>query len=258
MRLSVAQEVFMLDSLRVKPSPSLESKAANVLRQYLRENFVNGGKIPGEHELSDRLGVNRGTLRGALRLLEQEGLITRRRGDGTYANPDVINIKTRLDDLIEYQEMIRAAGYEPQATMLSVETEEASDEVAGKLNIEPGTSLLVARQVLSADGDPAIYVEDMIPVTLIKEQYDKSELEKSILGFLEEKCYVRLDYTISEIEPCVCSGQVAGVLEMEPCQAVLKTTATCYSEDSKPIMASQSYYKTSIIRFSVLRKRKYL
>ncbi len=248
----------MPDSLRVKPSPSLASKTANVLRQYISKQFAKGGKIPGEHELAERLGVNRGTLRGALRLLEQEGLITRRRGDGTYANPHVIGIKTRIDDLIEYREMIRASGYEPQATMLSIEIEEASEEIAGWLNIEPCAPLLVARQVLSADGNPSIYVEDAIPVGLIKEEYDESELEKSILNFLEEKCFMRLDYTISEIEPCVCSGQVAEALETEPCQAVLKTTATCYSEDSKPIMASQSYYKTSIIRFSVLRKRKYL
>ena len=243
-------------SLRVKPSPSLASKTASVLRQYISDQYAEGGKIPGEHELAERLGVNRGTLRGALRSLEQEGLITRKRGDGTYANPHVINIKTRLDDLIEYRELIRSSGYEPQVMMLSVAIEEASDEIADQLNIAQHSPLLVARQVLSADGNPSIYVEDTIPVELIKEEYDESELEKSILNFLEEKCFVRLDYTISEIEPCVCSGQVAEVLEMGPCQAVLKTTAICYSEDSKPIMASQSYYKTSFIRFSVLRKRK--
>ncbi len=246
----------MSNSLRVKPGPSLTAKTANVLRGYLRRQFSDGGKLPGEHELAERLGVNRGTLRGALRLLEQEGLITRRQGDGTYANPHVINITTRIDDLIEYRDMIRAAGYKPQATILSVNIEEAPDDLAGRLNIDPRTPLLVTRQVLLADGSPSIYVEDAIPVGLIKEDYKNSDVETSIFSFLEEKCFVRLDYTISEIEPCVCRGTVAQVLKMEPCQAVLKTIATCYNEDSQPIMASQSYYKTSIIRFSLLRKRK--
>ncbi len=248
----------MPDSLRVKPSPSLASKTANVLRQYLSEKFSDGGKLPGEHELAERLGVNRGTLRGALKLLEQEGLIIRKQGDGTYANPRVIGIKTRLDDIIEYQELIKASGYEPDATMLSIEIEEASEQIATQLNIEPRSPILVARQVLSADGNPSIYVEDAIPIKLIKEEYDQSELEISVLDFLEEKCFVRLDYTISEIEPCICSEKIAEILAMEPCQAVLKTVATCYSENSEPIMFSRSYYKTSFIRFSIVRKRKHL
>ncbi|OQX64591.1 MAG: hypothetical protein B5M51_03285 [Anaerolinea sp. 4484_236] len=248
----------MPNSLRVKPSPSLASKTTNILSQYIREKFADGGKLPGEHELAERLGVNRGTLRGALKLLEQEGLIIRKQGDGTYANPHVIGIKTRLDDIIEYQELIRASGYEPQSTILSIETEEASEEIADRLNIELRSPLLVVRQVLSADGNPSIYVEDAIPIKLIKEEYDESELEISVLNFLEEKCFVRLDHTISEIEPCICSDQIADILAMEPCQAVLRTVATCYSENSEPIMFSRSYYKTSFIRFSIVRKRKYL
>lgn len=246
----------MSDSLRVKPSPSLESKTANILRQYISKQFASGGKLPGEHELAERMGVNRGTLRGALKLLEQDGLITRRQGDGTYANPHVISIKTRLEYLIEYWQLIQSSGYEPQAKILSIEIEEASNEIADRLNIEPHARLLVTHQVLSADGNPAIYVEDVIPFELIKEEYDERELKESFFDFLEERCYVRLDYTISEIEPCVCNDQVAEVLDLEPYQAVLKASATCYSENSKPIVYSESYYNPNFIRFSVLRKRK--
>lgn len=246
----------MSDSLRVKSSPSLVSQTANVLRRYINEQFAGGGKLPGEHELSERLGVNRGTLRGALKLLEQDGLITRKQGDGTYANSHVISIKTRLEYLIEYWDLIRSSGYEPQSRILSSGVEEASDEIAGRLEVEPRSQLLAIDQVLSADGNPAVYVEDVIPVELIKEEYDERELKESFFDFLEEKCFLRLDYTISEIEPCVCSEQVAEILGMEPCQAVLKASAVCYSSRGEPVMYSESYYNPNFIRFSVLRKRK--
>jgi GntR family transcriptional regulator len=246
----------MSDISRVRPSPSLETKAANILRQYIRNEFASGGKLPGEHELAERLGVNRGTLRGALKLLEQDGLITRRRGDGTYANPHVIRIKTRLEYLIDYWQLIQSSGYEPQARILSIEIKEASGDIADRLTIEPHSQLLVIRQVLSADGNPAIYVEDKIPGELVKEEYDERELTESFFDFLEERCFVRLDYSISEIEPCVCDDQVAEILKLEPYQAVLKACATCYTENSKPIVASESYYNPNFIRFSVLRKRK--
>lgn len=246
----------MSDSLRVKSSPSLVTKTTQVLHKYISKKFANGGKLPGEHELAERLGVNRGTLRGALKLLEQDGLITRRRGDGTYANPHVISIKTRLEYLIEYWDLIRSSGYEPQAEILSAEIQDASNEIADQLNIEPKSPLLVTQQVLSADGNPAIYVEDMIPIQLIKEEYDEQELKESFFDFLEERCFVRLDYAVSNIEPYVCSAQVAEVLGLGPCQAVLKASGICYTENSKPIVYSESYYNTNFIRFSILRKRK--
>mgnify|MGYP001823179373 CR=1 FL=1 len=246
----------MSDSLRVKSSPTLVTKTAYVLRQYIGTEFSSGGKLPGEHELAERLGVNRGTLRGALKLLEQDGLITRRRGDGTYANPHVISIKTRIEYLIEYWELIRSSGYEPQAEILSVEIAEASEEIAGQLNIEPNSPLLVTQQVLLADGNPAIYVEDVIPVQLIKEEYAEQELMESFFDFLEDRCFVRLDYSVSNIEPCACSDQVAEILGLGPCQAVLKASAILYTENSKPIVYSESYYNPNFIHFSVLRKRK--
>ena len=246
----------MSEFLRVKPSPSLESKTANVLRHYISKDFSSGGKLPGEHELAERLGVNRGTLRGALKLLEHDGLITRRRGDGTYANPHVINIKARLEYLIEYWQLIQSSGYEPQARILSIEIENASGEIADQLDVDQHSQLLVIHQVLSADGNPATYVEDWIPLDLIKEEYDERELKESFFDFLEERCFVRLDYSISEIEPCICSEQVAEILGLGPCHAVLKASATCYSENSKPIVYSESYYNPIFIRFSVLRKRK--
>src|SRR5690625_679817 len=41
-------------------------------------------KIPGEHELSERLGVSRATVREALRSLTNMGVLEPRVGDGTY------------------------------------------------------------------------------------------------------------------------------------------------------------------------------
>ncbi len=49
--------------------------------------LVNGERVPSEYELARQLGVSRHRTRQALRELEVEGYVLRRRGSGTYVAP---------------------------------------------------------------------------------------------------------------------------------------------------------------------------
>lgn len=62
-------------------------KAAEKLRANILEgSFPPGGRLPTERELCHQLGVSRITVRLALDLLEEEKLIVRRQGSGTYVS----------------------------------------------------------------------------------------------------------------------------------------------------------------------------
>jgi GntR family transcriptional repressor for pyruvate dehydrogenase complex len=49
----------------------------------LKGTFVPGDKLPPERKLAEELGVNRASLREAIKALEQMGLVKTRQGDGT-------------------------------------------------------------------------------------------------------------------------------------------------------------------------------
>lgn len=247
----------MSKKLRIKPNVSLATKASNVLREFIFENYKDGGKIPGEFELSEQLGVNRGTIRQALRTLEHEGTVIRRQGDGTYANSHVIGINTRINEITEYKELIRKSGYEASTVLLEITSELATKEIASKLHIDQHSPLLVSRNILFADGNPAIYVEDKIPIELIKEEYDQQELEDSIFDFLENRCYMHVSYTISEVVPRLCGEELSKILKVEPWQALLQSTGLVFSEENNPIMYSTTFYREPFIRFHIVRNRKF-
>ena len=95
--------------------PSLVDMAEEALRSWLATGRHRPGeRLPPEQELSAQLGISRGTLRTALRRLEDTGEIVRRQGTGTYvgrAGPDQRSTKG-LEKLVSYTELARRRGVE--------------------------------------------------------------------------------------------------------------------------------------------------
>ncbi|WP_304508569.1 FadR/GntR family transcriptional regulator [Anaerotignum sp.] len=60
--------------------------AANELSDmiFLQKRYKPNEKLPNEHELSAQLGVSRATLREAIKLLAGKGILTIKRGSGTF------------------------------------------------------------------------------------------------------------------------------------------------------------------------------
>lgn len=77
----------------------------------LTGKYPPGSKLPPERELAKHLGVNRSSLREALKKLEQQGLIRIRQGDGTrvenYMETAGIELLGHLMPLARQPEMIR-------------------------------------------------------------------------------------------------------------------------------------------------------
>ena len=59
-----------------------ESITARLRNEILVGTWKAGERLPAERDLASRLGVNRGSVREALKKLEQMGLVVIRRGDG--------------------------------------------------------------------------------------------------------------------------------------------------------------------------------
>jgi len=136
--------------------PSEEVKAS--IRQRIAEGgWQPGMKLPSERELVQQFGCARMTVHHALRELEDEGLIERRQGLGSYVaqlHPisNVLQVRDIRDEIAERRHV--------HATRVcSVQREKAGADIAAAMRLRKGAAVFHVRLVHLENGVP-IQLED--------------------------------------------------------------------------------------------------
>lgn len=112
-------------------------EVARQLRDLMKDGTLRpGDRLPSERELSARFVVSRATIRQALEVLDHNGLIERRMGEGTFARADSAT-----------------ASVTTLVTALRLAEGTLADQLELRLLFEPQVARLAAQRARSADLD---------------------------------------------------------------------------------------------------------
>lgn len=236
-----------------------EKASKNIRAQILYEMksgiFSDCDKLPRETELSETLGISRTQLRDSLAELEREGFITRRHGVGTVINRHVLRVKNRMDIEVEFMDMIRQSGYQPEVKHIEVQEEAADEYVAGKLKIEEGAPVLRVSRICCADGRPAIYCEDVIEKGSVKGEYSKEDLEVPIFQFLQKFCEITVYMDLTELHAVLADAKVAKALDIPAGTPLLNMEEVDFDIEGAIVFYSSQYFVDEFFQQTVLRKK---
>ncbi len=93
---------------KAKQSRAFEDVVSQIQEAILEGRLVEGDRLPGERQLRDTFQVSRGTLREALRTLEEKRLIqirTGRKGGAIVRSVNTQPVSESLDLLLRYQKV---------------------------------------------------------------------------------------------------------------------------------------------------------
>jgi GntR family transcriptional repressor for pyruvate dehydrogenase complex len=86
---------------------NLSQRTADTLKKWIIDDkkYGFGEKLPNENELSQQLGISRTTLREAIRILSAEGVLTVKRGTGTFVTEQIDQYATGKINMQNFSKM---------------------------------------------------------------------------------------------------------------------------------------------------------
>lgn len=243
----------------IRPARTYRKTLTDVVQQEIRQQIFNGSYAPGsqlptEAELGQMLGASRTVVREALRILQEDGLIFRRHGVGTFVRNQ--SILKNLNINYGISEMIQLAGLEPGTIHLVVHSEAADEEIASALNLAPGAPTITIERVRTADDKPVVYTLDTFALALLGGvPFDQTRLlDESVYRILENDFGHVIDFGVARILPALAPAHVAAHLALEPNSLVLYLVQTDYSPLDEPLLYSREYHLPDAFEFMVWRR----
>lgn len=238
----------------LRSRPRSHAAREELLEWVARGRIRPGGRLPPEPQLASELGVSRATLRDALGSLEDEGLVTRTRGSGTFLahRPRVRN---NLDANFGVTEAIRTAGMRPGYEE-SVTRIEAAGEEAGALRLTPLDEVVVVERVRTADGRRVVFSLDVLPATLLENRPDiLPKLGRgSLYDTMERELGIVIHHGVATFAPVKASATIGRKLQIARGTSLLSLDQVDYDEEGRPVLSSHEYHLADAFEFTVIRR----
>jgi len=230
----------------------------DILREKVQLGVWSAGdQIPGEQELCELYGVSRTVVRQSLRELELAGVISRRKGKGTFIAPPKISegLVQKLTGF--YQDMLER-GLKPTTKVLHQNVVPATEKVARFLTIAPGDKVVDLLRLRSVDDEPIQLVTSYIPLEICPALAAVDLTNRSLYEFMETECGVFIAKGIRYVEAVLANETEAALLGIERGAPLLLLDSISYSETGQVVEYYHALHRGDRSRFEVelLRTRE--
>jgi GntR family transcriptional regulator len=187
--------------------------------------------------------------------LEDEGVVTRSRGAGTFVSHRP-RLRNNLDVNFGVSDAIRQAGMEPghRAAVTSIETTPNDEREA--LALAPGEQVVVVERVRTADGRPVVFTRDVLPVRLLEGKPDviRALAGGSIYETMERDLGLVIHHGVASFTPIRASKLVASKLRVPRGTLLLYLRQLDYDREGRPLLSSHEHHLADAFEFTLVRR----
>jgi GntR family transcriptional regulator len=221
--------------------------AERLIAQIESGGLSPGEQLPPERDLSEKIGVNRMTLRRALHVLESQGLILRKHGVGTFvAEP---KIDRQMEVVFRFSSGMQYRGLTPGAEIISIEQILAESALAKDLSLSVSSPVYSILRLRSINQEPVMLESYKIPVQRFP-GLDRYDLEKrSIYEIMASEYGVPITRARQSFEPIIATEFEANLLKINIGEALMLEKRLSYDDNNLPVEYGKDRYRGDRFRF---------
>ncbi len=130
-----------------------------------------------------------------------------------------------------------------------------ADKLGISRQIPVGSPVLLVSRLCTADGQPAIYCEDILPKDLIQKDYTSRDLRLPIFHFLQNFCGTTSYLDLTNLHPAVADARLAEIFHLPVGAPLLWMDEVDYDIEGNPVFCSNEYFADGFFCHTVVRKK---
>ncbi len=233
-------------------------RAAEEVRRRILAEIANGQLRPGqklgaERDLAIDLQVSRSTLRQALTVLEETGVVRRLpgRGGGTFVSPEKID--RDLSQIVGVPSLLRGQGFTSGTRLISAAVLLADPKTQMALGLSDGDYIFEVVRIRLADGIPISLEHARFPAEMFPGLLERS-LGNSLYELLSKHYDTTPDEAVEHIDLVSATSDEARILEVPFGSPLLSITRTTMDTKGRKIEYSHDLFRGDRTRITVRTK----
>ena len=219
----------------------------SIKEKIKNKEYLPGQALPTERELTELYGVSRMTIRQAIGELVQEGILTRKKGKGTFVCEQKVNQK----DMMSFTEMIKQSGRVLETKVVEFEIIDTPEDIQDIFILDKLYKITRKRIV---DNECIALETVYIPVDYCG-HVNKEMLEGSLYKVLEGFGYIITNSNSSIIAVNV-NDEIRNLLECQKDEPILKVISKTFTSADKLLFLEEAFYKSDKFTLQVNISRK--
>lgn len=225
---------------------SLHRLVLDDLLRRIGNEFSPHDRLPSEKVLCEQYAVSRITMRTAITKLVEKGLLTRRRGVGTFVTGR--SQTSRSFNLVGFLDEIQSHRYR----LVLNQTEQASAEVAVGLGVATGTQVQHVRCAIERNGE-VLTISDSFAIDDARHRLSMDDLSAGVpsIQALSQRLGRRLNRAEQVLNAVALEPEFALLLELPEGTAVMRAQRVYFTQDDQRVQYAEIRYHPTRFRFDV-------
>lgn len=202
-------------------------------------------KLPDEVNYAKELGVSRGTLRTALDILYDKGLLIRIRGKGTFVKGK--KIEQRLSSsLVSSSDELQRQGKKFTTKVIEVKIIDPDKNLKSVLSLKKNEKVAYIERVRFVENKPALYLKNYVALKYCQDILNDDLENERLFEIIKNKYGYEVLWGQRYFRAINADNLIANRLKLKKDEAVMLLQQTAFTYDNKPLEYSELYLNSQL------------